>query len=169
MRVGNGDFASKVFIIKMAEEKKSQRRLCRVACIQYVYSWSINQPDDLQEDLRLFFEAQDEERDYYSFAEELIHGIVDNLDTLNERIKELASNWDFERIAKIDLAIMRMAVFELLFRKDIPPVVTINEAVDLSKEFSSAESKRFINGILDKIKGKLTRPSRKASWDIEEA
>lgn len=153
----------------MAEEKISQRRLCRVACIQYIYSWSINQPDDLSQDLVQFFKEQEHERDYYSFAEELIHGAIDNVDTIDDRIKGLANNWDFERIAKIDLAILRMAVYELLFRKDIPPVVTINEAVDLSKEFSSAESKRFVNGILDKVKGTLSRPSRKASWDVEEA
>ncbi|MCH6258871.1 transcription antitermination factor NusB [Puniceicoccaceae bacterium K14] len=152
----------------MAEEKVSQRRLCRVACIQYVYSWSINQPDNLADNIRLFFDDQEHERDYYSFAEELIHGILDNLDTIDERIQELANNWEFDRIAKIDLAILRMAIFELLFRKDIPPVVTINEAVDLSKEFSSAESKRFVNGILDKVKGKLDRPARKASWDVDD-
>tara|TARA_B110000037_G_scaffold201690_1_gene243252 strand:+ start:919 stop:1371 length:453 start_codon:yes stop_codon:yes gene_type:complete len=149
----------------MSEGKKTQRHECRIACMQYLYAWSINKPDDLEEDLRAFFETFDEERDFYAFAEELIYGAIENGETINEKIESMASNWDFERIAKIDLAIMRMAVFELLYRKDIPPIVTINEAVDLSKEYSSAESKRFVNGILDKLKGQLGRPSRSASTE----
>ena len=73
------------------------------------------------------------------------------------RIKALAHNWEFDRIARIDLAILRLAIFEMLHRKDIPPVVSINEAIDLSKQYSTADSKRFINGILDRMKDKLGR------------
>ncbi len=131
--------------------------------MQYLYSWTINRPQNLDDGLAAFFEGQAEERDYYAFAEELIFGALENLDTIDEKIRELARNWDFERIAKIDLAILRLAVFELLFRKDIPPVVTINEAIDLSKDYSTAESRRFVNGILDKLRGELDRPSRSAS------
>jgi len=133
--------------------------------MQYLYSWSINRPEDLNEDLREFYEEQEEDRDYYAFADELIFGVVENLETIDAKIREIASNWDFDRIAKIDLSILRMAIYELLFRKDIPPVVTINEAIDLSKLYSSEESRRFINGILDKLRGQLNRPSRQASWD----
>jgi len=74
----------------------------------------------------------------------------------------LAHNWDFDRIAKIDLAILRLAMFEMIFRKDIPPVVSINEAIDLSKQFSNADAKRFINGILDRLKDQLGRDARRA-------
>ncbi len=139
--------------------------MCRIACMQYLYSWSINHPEDIDEDLRVFYEDQEEERDYYVFADELIFGVVENLDAIDEKIREIANNWDFDRIAKIDLSILRMAIYELLFRKDIPPVVTINEAIDLSKLYSSEESRRFVNGILDKLRGQLNRPSRQASWD----
>jgi N utilization substance protein B len=82
---------------------------------------------------------------------------------VDAKIRSLAENWDFERIAKIDLAILRLAIFEMLFRKDIPPVVSINEAIDLSKLFSNADAKRFINGILDRLKGQLDRPARTAA------
>lgn len=133
--------------------------------MQYIYAWSINRPKDLVEDLSVFFEGLEEERDYYNFAEELVHGMIENSEDIDDKIISLAKNWDFGRIAKIDLAILRLAVYELLFRKDIPPVVTINEAIDLSKEFSTAESRRFINGILDRLKGELDRPSRTASWE----
>lgn len=147
------------------EGKKSQRRQCRVAAMQYIYAWSINRPKDLPNDLTVFFEGLEQERDYYNFAEELIHGTIENSAEIDDRIMALAKNWEFDRIAKIDLAILRLAAFELLYRKDIPPVVTINEAIDLSKDYSTAESRRFVNGILDKIKGSLDRPSRTASWE----
>lgn len=133
--------------------------------MQYIYAWSINRPTNLVDDLSVFFEGLEEERDYYNFAEELVHGVIEYSAEIDDKIMELAKNWDFERIAKIDLAILRLAAYELLYRKDIPPVVTINEAIDLSKEFSTAESRRFVNGILDKLKGGLDRPSRTASWE----
>ncbi|MCL4167673.1 UNVERIFIED_CONTAM: hypothetical protein GTU68_050598, partial [Idotea baltica] len=81
--------------------------------MQFLYAWSINRPDDLEDDLRIFFEGLDEERDYYAFGEELIYGVVENHEEINDKIESMASNWDFSRIAKIDLAILRMAVYEL--------------------------------------------------------
>ena len=85
-----------------------------------------------------------------------------NQQEIDGHIRSLAQNWDFERIAKIDLAILRLAIFEMLRRQDVPPVVSINEAIDLSKQFSNADSKRFINGILDRLKSQLSRDARKA-------
>ena len=140
----------------------TQRRECRAAAFQYLYAWSVNQPAALGDDLRLFFEHLEQPRDYYAFAEELIHGAIEHVVELDGHIKGLAHNWEFERIAKIDLAILRIAMFEMVYRKDIPPVVSINEAIDLSKQFSNADSKRFINGILDRLKDQLGRDSRKA-------
>jgi N utilization substance protein B len=109
-----------------------------------------------------FFENLEEPREHYAFGEELIHGVIEQCAELDARIKGLAQNWDFERIARIDLAILRIAMFEMVFRKDIPPVVSINEAIDLSKQFSNADAKRFINGILDRLKDQLGRDARKA-------
>lgn len=143
----------------------NQRRECRAAAFQYLYAWSVNQPANLSTDLTLFFEHLEQPRDYYAFAEELIHGAIANVKELDEYIKGLAHNWEFDRIARIDLAILRLAMFEMLHRKDIPPVVSINEAIDLSKLYSSADSKRFINGILDRMKDKLGRDSRKPSTE----
>jgi N utilization substance protein B len=138
-----------------------QRRECRAAAFQYLYAWSVNQPANLATDLQLFFEHMDKPRDHYAFADELIHGALEHMAELDANIKALAHNWEFDRIAKIDLAILRLAMFEMLYRKDIPPVVSINEAIDLSKQYSSADAKRFINGILDRMKDKLGRDSRK--------
>jgi len=141
----------------------SSRRDNRVAAMQFLYQWSINRGDDLAADLRLFFKEMPEPRDYYGFAEELIHGAVQHLDEIDAIIRSFLQNWDFDRIARIDLAILRLAVYEMLKRRDIPPVVSINEAIDLSKEFSIPDAKRFINGILDQFKLSLDRPLRTAA------
>jgi N utilization substance protein B len=141
----------------------TQRRAGRVAALQYLFAWSINPPANLANDLQAFFETQENPRETYSYGEEIIHGVIEHIADLDARIKGLAHNWEFERIAKIDLAILRLAMFEMLYRKDVPPVVSINEAIDLSKQFSNADAKRFINGILDRLKDQLGRDSRKAT------
>ena len=142
--------------------RSPQRRENRMSAVQFLYQWELNRPEVLADDLCHFFENQEEDRAYYSFAEELINGTIENIETIDQEIASHASNWTFERIAKVDLAILRLAIFELLYRTDIPPIVSINEAIDLSKIFSNLDSKRFINGILDKMKNKITRPLRKA-------
>ena len=139
----------------------AQRRDGRVVALQYLFAWSLNKPANLSDDICTFLQTQEKPREHYAFGEELIHGVIQNANDIDERIRALAHNWDFDRIAKIDLAIMRLAIFEMVYRKDIPPVVSINEAIDLSKLFSNTDAKRFINGILDRLKDQLGRDSRK--------
>lgn len=146
----------------MSKALFAQRRDGRVAALQYLFAWSMNAPKNLAEDLRVFFENMDQPRDHYAFGEELIQGVITNIDEIDARIRTLAQNWEFDRIAKIDLTILRIAIFEMIHRKDIPPVVSINEAIDLSKQFSNADAKRFINGILDRLKDQIGRDARKA-------
>lgn len=143
----------------------SARRENRVAAMQFLYQWSINTSNDLAGCLYLFFKDMPHERDYYAFAEQLIHGAIENLDEVDRVIRTYLHNWDFDRIARIDLAILRLAIYEMLKRRDIPPIVSINEAIDLSKEFSNPDAKRFINGILDQFKVTLDRPLRSAALD----
>lgn len=143
--------------------RRSQRRENRMSTVQFLYQWESNKPEVLADDICQFFENQEEDRAYYAFAEELCLGTIENVEAIDAHIAEHANNWTFDRIAKVDLAILRLAIYELLFRTDIPPIVSINEAIDLSKVFSTPDSKRFINGILDKMKGKITRPLRKAA------
>ena len=140
----------------------AQRRDGRVIALQFLFAWSMNHPQNLNEDLRVFIETLENPREHYAFGEELIHGVIEHQDELDAQIKGLVHNWDFNRIAKVDLAILRISMFEMIYRKDIPPIVSINEAIDLSKEYSNADSKRFINGVLDRLKGSLGRDARKA-------
>ena len=146
----------------MSRAQFALRRDGRVAAVQYLYSWSINPPSELVPDLHWFFENQEQPREHFAFGEEIINGVIAHAAEIDGHIKGLAHNWEFGRIAKIDLAILRVAIFEMMYRNDIPPIVSINEAIDLSKQFSNADAKRFINGILDRLKDQLGRDSRKA-------
>lgn len=146
----------------MSRGQFALRRNGRVAAVQYIYAWSINPPANLADDLRLFFANQEGPREQYAFGEEIIHGVIEHAAEIDGHIRTLAQNWEFDRIARIDLAILRVAIYEMIYRKDIPPVVSINEAIDLSKQFSNADAKRFINGILDRLKDQLGRDARKA-------
>lgn len=143
----------------------SNRRDNRVAAMQFLYQWSINREEELGEALRLFFREMEHPRDYYAFAEELIHGAVGHVEEVDAVIRQYLRNWEFERVARVDLAILRLAIYEMLKRRDIPPVVSINEAIDLSKIYSSSDARRFINGILDQFKLTLDRPLRTAALD----
>jgi transcription antitermination protein NusB len=90
----------------------------------------------------------------------LIRGAIENRTRIDDEIKKYAKNWDMHRMAAVDRNILRLAIYEMLFRDDIPPVVSINEAVDIAKKFSTGDSGKFVNGILDRIKADLMRPSR---------
>lgn len=94
------------------------------------------------------------------FAEPLIRGTLEHRDEADDLIKKHAQNWELHRMAAVDRNILRLAVYEMLYREDIPPVVSINEAVDIAKKFSTQDSGKFVNGILDKVKRELLRPAR---------
>lgn len=142
--------------------RRNRRHDNRVAAMQFLYSWEVQRQADMVTALFDFFSEREQPREYFSFAEELVHGVIRDLALIDEVIGKYAKNWSFARIARVDLAILRVAVFELMRRTDIPPVVSINEAVDIAKEFSTDESKRFVNGILDSYKAELGRDPRKA-------
>ena len=87
-----------------------------------------------------------------SFSSLLIAGTIENISQIDNIITENIDNWDFNRISKVDLAILRLSVYSLLFQTDIPASITIDEAINMAKEFGTDESYRFINGVLDGIK-----------------
>jgi N utilization substance protein B len=86
--------------------------------------------------------------------------VLDRQESIDVKIRAFSENWDFKRIAVVDRNILRLAIYELLFRDDIPPVVSINEAIELAKRFSTEDSSKFVNGILDRVKKDLSRPLR---------
>ena len=91
----------------------------------------------------------------FSFAVELVNGVNANRAAIDSRIEEKSKNWTITRMAQVDRNILRLAVFELFYRPDIPKNVTINEAVEVAKKFGAEDSSAFINGILDEIASSL--------------
>ncbi len=85
------------------------------------------------------------------FIEDIINGTINQREEIDGLIQSVAQNWELHRLASIDRNILRFSTYELLYREDIPAVVSINEAVDIAKKYSTAESYSFINGVLDKI------------------
>lgn len=130
------------------------RRQARELALQFLYGVEVN-PGDLEEQLASFWKMNKTDREIEEFAASLIRGVVQHREEIDRTISEHALNWDIERIVPVDRNILRLAVYELAFRPDIPPVVTINEAVDIAKKYGTAESGKFVNGILDNVRAKL--------------
>ena len=141
----------------------SLRRLGRECAVQFLYQHHADAGTSLGKALELFWPLREIEGPTREFSDALIRGVFEHLPAIDEKIKAYADNWDFERIASVDLAILRLAVYEMLFRDDIPPVVSINEGIEIAKRFSSEESGRFVNGILDRVRKDLLRPARHAA------
>lgn len=90
-----------------------------------------------------------------TFARLLIAGTIENIEAIDTLIKGHLKNWNFDRLNRVDLAIMRMSVYSLKYQPDIPPSIVIDEAIDIAKEYGTDDSYRFINGVLDAIKKAL--------------
>jgi len=131
-----------------------QRRKAREVALQVLYELDV-QMIGLSEAIELFwanFEASEEARKFSSL---LIEGAWNNREQIDSLISDSSENWTIARMSRVDKSILRMAVYELLFCRDIPPKVTLNEAIDLGKVYGSENSGAFINGILDALYGKL--------------
>jgi N utilization substance protein B len=130
------------------------RRAGRELALQALYSLDLN-PTNSKVMLQQFWENFQESAAIREFAGELVEGVVTNREVIQKRIKSQSKNWSLSRMAKVDLNILRIGVYELLFRSDIPKNVTINEAIEVAKKFGTEESPAFINGILDEIAASL--------------
>jgi len=128
------------------------RRKAREIALTFLYQWDVRGPDVLPEmdDLLLKDRREPEVADYVKV---LVNGTIEHKEEIDRRISEAAEHWRIERMAVLDRNVMRMATFEMAFRKDdVPPKVAINEAIELAKRFSTGESGAFVNGVLDRIK-----------------
>lgn len=85
------------------------------------------------------------------FSKELVTLTIDNIQTIDKQVKNVLQNWEYDRISTIDKLILRLGVCELLFFNEIPYQVTINEAIEMAKKYGTAESQKFVNGILDAV------------------
>ncbi len=127
-----------------------KRTKARECALQILYQIDIRK-DPPEKLIAEFWDAEEIESEVRDFAEALVKGAVTNTKKIDEVISKCASNWKLSRMAVIDRNVLRLAAYELLFCEDIPPKVSINEAVDLAKKFGDMESGKFVNGILDRI------------------
>lgn len=132
----------------------SNRHLGRIVALQSLYEFEFRtQADDktvtIGDIVARNLERYKDEIEDTTFVNELVDGVLEHQDTLDEQIRPLAPEWPLEQIARIDRAVLRLGLFELLHRKEqVPPKVAINEAVELAKAFGSDNSSKFINGVL---------------------
>ena len=145
------------------------RRQSREAAVQILYQRDINPHEVLDDAVRRFWAEQDYPDDVRGFAEKLARGALEKREAVDEQIRRVAENWDIDRIAAVDRNVLRLAIYEMMFCEDIPPVVSINEAVDIAKKFSTKDSGKFVNGILDRIRKELPRPARTAGPSTPES
>jgi len=101
----------------------------------------------------------DEDSNIFEFARDLLKNIIPNLNIIDEKIKEHSTNWTFERIAKLDLSIMRIAVYEMLLT-EIAPAIAMNEAIEIAKKYCSGSSSKFINGVLNAVSKEINKNNK---------
>jgi transcription antitermination protein NusB len=141
-----------------------KRRVVRERVLQILYAYEMNK-EGLQALVDGMLSDISEDADK-QFGSDLINRVIIHKNDLDQEINSRVDNWEMGRIALIDLLLLRMGLCELLFFPEIPPKVSINEAIEIAKEFSTAGSGKFINGILDavlsdlKTKGRLNKLGR---------
>ncbi|MCL2669807.1 MAG: transcription antitermination factor NusB [Syntrophaceae bacterium] len=132
-----------------------QRRKAREVTLQVLYGLDVQPQISAEEAISHFWAHFEGSEEAKSFSAQLIAGAWNHREQIDELISGSSENWTMARMSRVDKSILRMAVYELLYCRDIPPKVTLNEAVDLGKIYGSENSGAFINGILDALYGRL--------------
>ncbi|MDR2746414.1 MAG: transcription antitermination factor NusB [Treponema sp.] len=152
----------------------ASRRKGRILAFQALYSWEVNfkklsrsesrsgEIPPVPPELLEFSWLEQEKRavleeDISGFSRLLVVGAIENIAAIDKMIKKHLENWDFSRLSRVDLAILRMSTYTLMFQTDVAPSIVINEAIGISKEFGTNDSYRFVNGVLDSIKETLQK------------
>ncbi|HYB44836.1 MAG TPA: transcription antitermination factor NusB [Candidatus Methylomirabilis sp.] len=132
-----------------------RRRKAREVALQLLYQLDVQGEGNPEPHLPEFWSRHPVDRDVREFGELLIRGTKLHEPKIDELIAQYAENWELDRMAVVDRNILRQGIFELLWMEEVPPKVVINEALEVAKKFSTHESSRFINGILDRIHKEL--------------
>ena len=137
------------------------RREARELALQMLYALDSNSSVGLRETLQTFREEHnDVQGRVREFAEDLVRGVQAEREIIDEAIRARSKNWSLSRMPRVDLNVMRLASYELMYRADIPKKVSINEAIEIVRRYGDKESPAFVNGILDEIEACLkTEPS----------
>jgi N utilization substance protein B len=132
------------------------RRQAREVALQVLYQIDVSKID-AEEAIELYCENFDVQENVREFSTELILGTRKHIDEIDDFIGNCSEHWTLDRMARVDKNILRMAVYELLYCRDIPPKATLNEAIDIGKIYGTENSGSFINGILDALYVKLRK------------
>ena len=147
----------------------ASRRKGRILAFQALYSWDalysqsgdISIPEDL---LNFSWTRQSDDapalldEEMMAFSRLLVTGTIENIAAVDNMIRKHLVNWELKRLNKVDLAVLRMSAYTLMFQTDMPPSIVIDEAIGISREFGTDDSYRFINGVLDSIRKTLNSP-----------
>ncbi|MDP2720387.1 MAG: transcription antitermination factor NusB [bacterium] len=150
------------------KEKLDPRHLARVASLQSLFEWSFNSVDIeeiVKRDTKEHVHLDDTYQEGFQVDGELAlfisRGVTDNLDPIDKIIETCAPEWPISQIAKVDLEILRIAIFELYIAKNVPTKVAIDEAVELAKEYGGENSSKFVNGVLGTVVKEMLPHSKK--------
>ncbi|MEA2552302.1 MAG: transcription antitermination protein NusB [Fimbriimonadaceae bacterium] len=141
------------------------RRKAREAALQTLYEIEVGGKAQEANALSNTLEVSGLSEELAEYATRLTEGILSHKTELDEKISAAVQGYDYDRLAAVDRNILRVAAYELYYEPDVPPKVTINEAIEIAKKYSTAESGRFVNGVL----GNVVRQSPKAQWDPSSA
>ncbi len=142
----------------------NRRRRSRECALQLLYQIDLTSAPLEDTTFTYFWEERDDPDDVMAFAEELARGAYEHRFRIDRILASSAAHWNIERMAAVDRNILRLAAYEIVFRDDIPPRVSINEAVEIAKKYSTPDSPAFVNGILDR----LLRETRSAGQPADE-
>ena len=140
-----------------------KRTQAREYALQLLYQIDLT-GGNLEEVFKDFWQSNPSSADIREFSERVTRGALAHKKEIDETIIRYTENWNLDRMAVVDRNVLRLATFELLYAEDIPPKVTINEAVNMAKKYSQVESGKFVNGVLDKISH--SEPKRPSTVEI---
>lgn len=128
-----------------------KRRKAREYALQLLFQSDITEKGIDDSILKEFWSDKKDKEEIKLFTEKLVKGTLEKIKEIDRKLSYIAENWDLSRMAAVDRNILRFASYEILYMDDIPSAVTINEAIEIAKKYSSKESASFLNGILDKL------------------
>jgi len=128
-----------------------RRTIAREHALKIFYQVEVKKNDTLDEIIQQYWEDNPVDQEIAVFAERIVRGTLEHLEALDTIVSRHTDNWQLSRMAIIDRNILRFGAYEILYVEDVPPKVTINEAVNIAKKYSQEDSGKFVNGVLDHI------------------
>lgn len=148
----------------------SNRHLARTIAMQSLFNWDFNgkKNETLEDIIKNNFEHFAPNFDDQGFVANIIEGVINNLDSIDEYIIKYATEWPLDQITTVDRNILRIGVYELIFNEDIPSRVAINEAIEIAKSFGGDSSGKFVNGVLGAIYKDILKKEESSNKEIKK-